>query len=237
MIHARPETTFEAQADGFATGLAGTIGVRIIDTPAGTTITARTTTGITEAPAGSGLYSVLLTAPATAGDYSIVWDTGGGAPTWAREELHVTTDWALDPPDTLGLITPTPTYLNVEDFLADPSIPDSLDDDAAAWLIVGAEDFVDAYLGDRTIDTRTGRKVASDDTGVAAWQWAKLQQATLKLAVRFYKDPDLVKGRQWTTERVADVSLSGPTATAVLGEDVVNILDQSDLYEAVPNLW
>lgn len=134
-------------------------------------------------------------------------------------------------------ITPTPTYIDAADLTADPSIPDSLDDAVAENLIVTAEDFVDAYLGDRTINTTTGRKVDEDDDEVAAWQWEKLQRATLALAVRFYKDPDLVKGRQWTTERVADVSLSGPIATAVLGEDVVNILDQSDLYAGVPNIW
>jgi hypothetical protein len=91
MIYALPGATFEAELQWDTTGLVGTLGVRIIDTPAGTTITARTTSGIAEQPAGSALYSVSLTAPTTAGTYNVFWDTGTVTPdTTAAEELVVT---------------------------------------------------------------------------------------------------------------------------------------------------
>ena len=90
-IYSLPGATFEAGAQGFPTGLIGTIGVRVLDTPAGTTVIARTTAGIAEQPAGSGYYTVSLTAPVTAGTYSVVWDTGSVTPdTTAMDELIVT---------------------------------------------------------------------------------------------------------------------------------------------------
>ena len=69
-----PGVAFEATTYGFPTGLVGTIGVRIMDGQ-GATVTARTTAGIIEAPAGSGIYTATsLIAPNTAGQYQIVWD-------------------------------------------------------------------------------------------------------------------------------------------------------------------
>lgn len=44
-MNATPSSTFEATATGFATGLTGTIGVRILDN-AGATTTATVTAGI-----------------------------------------------------------------------------------------------------------------------------------------------------------------------------------------------
>jgi hypothetical protein len=60
-------------AQGFATGLTGTIGVQVLDNQ-GTVTSARVTTGISEAPAGSGIYLAQITTPATIGLYSVVWD-------------------------------------------------------------------------------------------------------------------------------------------------------------------
>ena len=70
MITVQPSTSFEAVAQ-FDTGLTGTLGVRITDN-AGATTLARTTAGITEYPAGSGIYAVTLTSPGAGGG-------GGGA--------------------------------------------------------------------------------------------------------------------------------------------------------------
>lgn len=89
-IYAEPGATFEATVDNAPTGLTGTIGVRVLDTPGATIITARTTAGISENPSGSGIYSVALAAPNTLGTYSVVWDTGGGAPVYTSEDLFVT---------------------------------------------------------------------------------------------------------------------------------------------------
>ena len=88
-IYAAPGSTFEAYTSSTTTGLVGTMGVRIVDGQGNTTL-ARQTTGIIEHPAGSGLYAVTLTAPTTAGTYAVVWDTGGASPTWAEEDLWVT---------------------------------------------------------------------------------------------------------------------------------------------------
>lgn len=88
MIYAQPGSTFEATSNGASTGLVGTIGVRIVDGQGGTTL-ARSTASIVESPAGSGIYTARIVAPATAGQYVVVWDTGGGSPTWASEDLTV----------------------------------------------------------------------------------------------------------------------------------------------------
>jgi hypothetical protein len=88
-IYAAPGASFEASAANFVTGLTGTIGVRVTD-GVGATVTARTTSGIAEYPAGSGIYTVTLSAPGTAGQYQVVWDSGGSPVSWASEELVVT---------------------------------------------------------------------------------------------------------------------------------------------------
>jgi hypothetical protein len=79
-IYAQPGASFEAAVSGFPTGGVGSVGVRI-GNGVGGTVTARTTAGVVEFPAGSGIYLATLTAPATAGQYVVVWDTpdGGGA--------------------------------------------------------------------------------------------------------------------------------------------------------------
>ncbi len=86
MITTQPNTTSETVADGYYTGLTGTIGVRVTDGQ-GATTTPRVTTGIAEYPAGSGIYTKTLTAPATAGQYTIVWDD---TTDFATEDLLVT---------------------------------------------------------------------------------------------------------------------------------------------------
>ena len=89
MISAAQATPFGARVVGFPTGLVGTVGVRILDNVGGTTL-ARATAGITESPAGSGSYIVALTAPGTAGEYAVFWDTGAVGPsTTASSPLFV----------------------------------------------------------------------------------------------------------------------------------------------------
>lgn len=87
----RPGETFNASTTPIESGLVGTIGVRITDgeTPP-TTVVARTTSGISEQVPGSGIYSVTLTAPTSAGQYLIVWDTGGDNPVYSDDDLTVT---------------------------------------------------------------------------------------------------------------------------------------------------
>jgi hypothetical protein len=110
VLYAAPSTTVEAVADGFTTGLAGVIGYRLRDNQ-GADLIARTTTGITEDIAGSGIYRTQFTAPATAMQATVVWDNGAGV--YATEDLVVSTvplvtvvttpPAAATPPTTAGL--------------------------------------------------------------------------------------------------------------------------------------
>lgn len=98
------------------TGLVGTLGVRIIDTPSGSTFLARTTTGIVENPAGSGLYEWSGAGPTTAGTWSVIWDDGSLTPGHtAIEELVVTsTALAAASPAGTDLCTVADVYLRME---------------------------------------------------------------------------------------------------------------------------
>jgi hypothetical protein len=94
MIYAKSGAVFEAVLASQVSGLVGTIGVRI-STAAGVSALARKTTGIAEVPAGSGTYTVSLTAPENEGFYVVTWDTvAGGSPLTPDkvgvEELQVT---------------------------------------------------------------------------------------------------------------------------------------------------
>lgn len=131
MIYSRPAASFEATASGFPTGLTGTIGVRITDGIGGTTV-ARSTAGISEYPAGSGIYTKVLTAPGTEGQYQVVWDTGGASPQWATDEITVTGS------------TPEPFP---SDLLCDV-------EDVASLLRARTKDDSGNELGDFTADTR-----------------------------------------------------------------------------------
>lgn len=83
---ATPGASFVATADGFVSGLVGTIGIEIL-TPGGTVVLARTTAGITQPVGGVGFYSATSTAPLTIGEYVILWDDGSGND--ATEDLTV----------------------------------------------------------------------------------------------------------------------------------------------------
>lgn len=84
-ITATAGATFDAELDG-ATNLAGPLTVAIYDTPETTALYGPSSTGITETPPSSGLWAVTLTAPDTAGTYSIVWTDGV---LYARDVLEV----------------------------------------------------------------------------------------------------------------------------------------------------
>lgn len=79
MITVAPSAEFETSIDWGVTGLTDTLRVSLLDGN-GNVTTAATTTGIAEFPAGSGRYEVTLTAPGTAGQYSVLWDNGTQTP-------------------------------------------------------------------------------------------------------------------------------------------------------------
>jgi hypothetical protein len=90
-IYTAPGATFHSSLDNAPTGLVGTVGVQIIRKSDEAVVTARTTAGIVESPAGSGRYVATLVAPAVKADYTVFWDTGSVTPTTtASDELVVT---------------------------------------------------------------------------------------------------------------------------------------------------
>lgn len=88
-IYAIPNTQYKAtlSAQDYPS-LVGTVGVEIT-TEGGATVTARTTSGITEYPAASGIYHYTGTSPGSTGSYVVLWDTGGSTPVYASEDLIV----------------------------------------------------------------------------------------------------------------------------------------------------
>lgn len=232
MIYAQPGSTFEAILEGVATGLVGTVGVRVIDPPVGDVITARTTSGITEQPAGSGVYATELVAPTVRGVYLVVWDiVVGGTPLTPddtfTEQLEVTMSIPSGPGDLTG-----PTYYasvqDVRDELGDDG--DSLDDAEVVRLIIDAEDLVDEYLGARCVDPTTGRKVVRAD--VEEWQWTKLNRATTKLAALLHTDPDLT-GVLYSEVSGPEFSVKGREGSR-FGSSIDALLNQSGL-RGLPN--
>lgn len=112
MIYALPGQPITAVLQSAPTGLTGVIGVRI-EKSDGTNHTPRTTAGIVEVEADSGIYvKDDLVAPDEKATYVVVWDTGGGTPTFASEELLVATDLPTPAPP-IGDITWAPSVDDV----------------------------------------------------------------------------------------------------------------------------
>lgn len=100
MIFAGPSSTFTCSANNFATGLTGTMGVRILDA-SGNSIKTRTTSGIVEGVSTSGFYIAtinlgLLAAAPTPGHYYVFWDNGAvTAGNTATEDLYISGSTSL----------------------------------------------------------------------------------------------------------------------------------------------
>ena len=220
MIYSQPDTEFEASLQDATSGLGGTLGVRILDTPGNNVILGRTTVGIVENPEGSGIYSVTLTAPDQRGTYSIVWDTGGETPDFAIEELIVT----YELPTGYGSFAPH--YTSPDALRSELGVDDeTLADERALVLIENAEDAIDSLLGGYQPDETTGRKIVEED--VEGWQWQKLSRATTKLAAKLYGDPNLFEV-QWQSLSGPDFSRSGPIGSRI-GAEILSVLNDSGL--------
>jgi hypothetical protein len=117
VIYALPGASFEAVTDFGTDGLAGTLGVRVIDN-VGNEVIARTTAGIAEGPITSGIYQVTLTAPALAGQYSVVWDDADDH--WAADDLVVTSDSPITVPSTPAgtELGPCTSWISGDDLVA-----------------------------------------------------------------------------------------------------------------------
>jgi hypothetical protein len=162
-------------------GLVGIVGVQIIKPPAGTIETARTTTVITEQPPSSGIYHATLTAPTLAGTYTIVWDTSGGSPIYAYEDLIV--GESLAPP--FGVEGRYAQQLDFEAY-----VEGWVTDDEAAldrYLERASRDvdrMVGAWLVDEDSGLKFGNIVADENPkDLSAHQLAALRRATCAQAL------------------------------------------------------
>jgi hypothetical protein len=117
VIYSLPSASYEAVVDFGTSGLVGTIGVRVVDNQ-GITVDARTTAGIIEDPAASGIYEVTLTASSTAGQYTVVWDDDAGH--WAADDLVVTEDLPITTPSTPAgtELGPCTSWISGDDLIA-----------------------------------------------------------------------------------------------------------------------
>jgi hypothetical protein len=152
VIYVAPGASFEAVVQGFPTGLTGTIGVRIRDNQ-GADALARTTAGIAEDIANSGIYRVTLIAPSTAGQYSIVWDDGSisGPSDVAVEELVVT---HTAPTAALPLGSDLITLQRAKEYLGNDGDTSAAEDNKIQGLISGIS---------RRIGRHTGRQFVPKD--------------------------------------------------------------------------
>jgi hypothetical protein len=123
-VNVAPQSTFEAVIDTGTTGLTGVIGVGANDNQGGQAI-AFSTAGVLEiAP---GVYSVSLTAPATAGQYTLIWRQGAGGEVLGIEDLLVTYTAAAPAPGPP--VTVYATLAELQRVLQKPS--PTLDEQAA----------------------------------------------------------------------------------------------------------
>lgn len=102
----------------------------------------------------------------------------------------------------------------------------TLSDEAAIVLIEDAEDWVDNLLGGWYPDETTGRKILEAD--VLAWQWSKLNRATIKAAGALYNTPALFTQSRYRKESGPDFSVEDPQGGGPLAP-AVTLLNASGL--------
>ena len=167
-----PAASFEAVIDTGEPGLTGTITVEGNDNTGTTTIPA-TTAGIVEIAAG--VYAATgLTAPGTAGQYTLIWKNAGEV--LGVEDLVVTGSAPGDP------VPPAEVYGTVDEMFRRLKIrPPTTDQTAAAErMLAMASGEVNAWMG------RT--------TGLAAWELQLVTEVTLDRAVELWSEDEVPFG-------------------------------------------
>jgi len=148
-MNVAPGATFELSIEWGSTG--ATLGARILDN-AGATTTARFT-GFTEYPASSGVYyKTGVTAPSTAGQYTILYDDDGGTAAvghTAVEELLVG--------QTVATITSGSLYVTTAQLKATLGITTTYADADIDIAVSAASRAVDGYKSDRFYPTTETR--------------------------------------------------------------------------------
>lgn len=164
--------------DWGVTGLAASIGVRVLDNSGATTI-ARTT-GFTEYPAGSGVYYLdNFTFPDTKGSYTLFYDVdaGTGAPgNTATEDLEITS--------TIGEPFVGDTYATTSELFRILKIrtPTADQTTAAERLLATATGEINAEI-DR-----------ADDDPVAGWEVSLCESVCLDRAADLWRHTESIPG-------------------------------------------
>jgi len=210
-MYVQPSTEFEAVAQ-FQTGLTGTIGVRVIDNEDATTIP-RTTAGVTEYPAGSGVYQVSLTSPGSPGQYSIVWDDGATEPNYAIDELVVTTSTVTEIVIGTGNL-----YVTADDLKDILSLKAGTYADTAIGIACqAASRSIDGYKGARYYPTTEIRRYTNRETFADSIAVDDLVGLT---SLQIDTDGDLVYDETWAAD--VDFVLE-PTNNALEGKPYTTI--------------
>lgn len=160
-MNVAPGSTFEAYSPETTSGLVGTVGVRIRD-GVGADFLARTTASITEdVNVGStSVYRRSFTAPTTAGQYWIVWDTG----TALLDPVELVVTRSAVTPDVLGTVYVDATALKATLTLTGTSFADDDIDEAIETASRDIDEACDTRFFTAGSETRyfTGR--AGDPT-------------------------------------------------------------------------
>lgn len=155
-ITVAPGVAYDTSIDWGTTGLAGTIGIRLLDGNGATSV-ARATAGIREYPAGSGRYEYTRTAPATQGDYQEFWDDGSVTPghTGNGDSVRVTY--------TASAVASGSLYITVEELKKTLALPGTtfVDDDIERALNAACRT-IDAYKNTRFYPTSETRYYTAD---------------------------------------------------------------------------
>ncbi len=122
----------------------------------------------------------------------------------------------------MSVVYATATELRSELDVDDTTLPDV----QADAILLEAEDFTDSLLGGWPIDETSGRKIV--EAQVDAWQWEKLNRATLLLAVELYGNPTLLQRPRYRREKGPDFEFEDPLGGGVLSR-YLNVLDDSGL--------
>lgn len=209
MIYRKPGETFETSSTA-QSGLVGTIGVRLEDGAGGTAID-RTTAGITEHPAGSGVYFAVVPIPADTptGQYVPLWDTGGVAPIFRQDSEYLTVNPTGAPPAAAPSLTGR--YATVEDVRAYTALAAQVPDDADLQFILDrAERDVDSELVEPVPWGRQASGLKYDPTGLETWRAVALNRATCaQTEYRLAMGEDYFIRAQHTSERGPDFAVDG----------------------------
>lgn len=153
-IYAVGGATIEAVLFALETGRVGTYRVSILNTPGTTYFLNPTTAGISESPAGSGLYAWSGTAPVTIGQYSIVWDAGTNAGVLGTEDLYITatgTQPVVSSGTNLTTRAAVKTFLETTDTDRDSAIDAAISQASSAISRYCAREFTPITSTTRTV--------------------------------------------------------------------------------------